>query len=349
MIVSITRTEETREDVSAQEAWPTVAVVMPIRNEAETLEEAVGAVLAQDYPGPLEVCLAVGPSTDGTEALAERLAAADPRVRTVPNPAGIAPAGLNAAIGATSGEVVARVDGHAVLQPRYLRRAVELLKETGADNVGGIMAAEGVRPFEQAVACAMTSKFGTGDARFHTGGPPGPVDTVYLGVFRRRALERIGGYDETLERAQDAELNHRIRSSGGLVYFHPELRVAYRPRSKLRALARQYFLYGRWRRVVLRRYPGSLAWRQLVAPVTLVGIAAGVGATALRRPVGLLLPATYAAATLGVSAIQGRELPAEARRWLPVVYATMHLSWAAGFLTSPRGLVRPAEERVANP
>jgi succinoglycan biosynthesis protein ExoA len=341
MIVGITRTEETREHVSPQEAWPSVAAVMPIRNEAETLAEAVDAVLTQDYPGPLEVCLAVGPSHDGTEAVAERLAAADCRVRVVPNPDGGTPAALNAAIAATSGDVVARVDGHALLGPGYLRRAAELLVETGADNVGGIMAAEGVRPFEQAVACAMTSKYGTGDARFHTGGPPGPVDTVYLGVFRRAALERIGGFDETLARAQDAELNHRIRTSGGVVYFHPDLRVAYRPRSSLRALARQYFLYGRWRRVVVRRHPDSLAWRQTVAPAALVAIAGGVALAALRRPVGLLAPAAYAGATLGVSALEGRRLPAAARRWLPLVYATMHLAWALGFLTSPRHLGRP--------
>jgi succinoglycan biosynthesis protein ExoA len=323
---------------AAQQPWPPVAVVMPIRNEADHLEEAVRAVLAQDYPGTLEVCLAVAPSADGTETLAERLAAADPRVRTIANPAGDTPAGLNAAIAATTGEVVARVDGHAVLPPGYLRRAVELLAATGADNVGGIMAAEGVRPFEQAVACAMTSRYGTGDARFHTGGPPGPVDTVYLGVFRRAALERVGGYDATLRRAQDAELNHRIRASGGVVYFHPDLRVAYRPRSSLRALARQYFLSGRWRRVVVRRHPDSLAWRQAIAPAALLGIVAGLALAAARRPVGLLAPGTYAGVTVAVSAIRGRRLPPAARRWLPLVYATMHLAWAAGFLTSPRAL-----------
>ncbi len=322
-------------------ATPSVAVVMPVRDEAAHLAESVGAVLAQRYDGPLEVCLAVGPSSDGTERIAEDLASADHRVRVVANPEGTTPAGLNAAISATSGEVVVRVDGHAVLPEGYVGRAVELLAETGADNVGGVMAAVGDTPFTRAVATAMTSRFGTGDARFHTGGPPGPVDTVYLGVFRRDTLERVGLYDPSLVRAQDAELNHRIRVDGGVVYFHPDLEVTYRPRSSLSALARQYFHYGRWRRVVVRRHPDSLAWRQAIPPATLLGLLGGVVLGLTGRRIGWLAPAGYAAATLGVSAAEGRDLDPVAQRWLPLAYATMHLSWAAGFLTSPSDLAAP--------
>ena len=322
---------------------PSVSVVVPVRNEARHLAESLAAVLAQDYDGPLEVCLAVGPSDDGTEELAARLAEPDERVTVVDNPAGTTPTGLNAAIAASAGEIIVRVDGHAVLPPGYVRRAVELLEATGADNVGGVMAAVGDTPFTEAVAAAMTSRFGTGDARFHTGGPPGPVDTVYLGVFRRAALERAGGYDESFVRAQDAELNHRIQITGGTVYFHPDLRVTYRPRGSLRALAGQYFQYGRWRRVVVRRHPDSLAWRQAVPPVTLLGLLGGAALGLTGRRVGWLAPAGYGAAVLGVSGVEGSGLAWRARRWLPLAYAAMHLSWAAGFLTSPRALGEPSD------
>ena len=327
--------------------WPRVAVVMAVRNERANLPAALEAVRAQDYPGEVEVCVAAAPSDDGTEDLARELAAEDPRVRVVANPAAVTPAGLNAAIAATTGDVVVRVDGHAVLPPGYVRRAVEVLEETGADNVGGIMAAEGDTPFTRAVATAMRSRFGTGDARFHTGGPPGPVDTVYLGVFRRSALERVGGFDERLVRTQDAELNHRIRATGGLVWFHPDLRVSYRPRGTLRALARQYYEYGRWRRVVVRRHPDSLAWRQLAPPVALLGVAAGAvlglagsrpGASVLR--LGWLAPAGYAGGTVAAAAVAGRGLEPPARAWLPVVFAVMHGCWAVGFVTSPSDLGR---------
>ncbi|QBI22061.1 glycosyltransferase family 2 protein [Egibacter rhizosphaerae] len=342
---------------------------MAVRDEQAHLGRALDAVLAQDYAGLLEVCVAVAPSHDGTEELAREVAARDRRVAVTANPRGVTPAGLNAAIAATSGDVVVRVDGHAVLPPGYVRRAVELLAETGADNVGGIMAAEGDTPFTRAVAAAMTSRFGTGDARFHTGGRPGPVDTVYLGVFRRAALERVGHFDERLVRTQDAELNHRIRQSGGQVWFHPDLRVAYRPRDSLRGLARQYFEYGRWRRAVVRRHPDSLALRQLAPPAALVGTVAGaaLGLTALAgrsgltgpagrtRPAGGTLgrapervralalagwvaPLGYLLAVLGASAAAGRGLEPGARLRLPLVFATMHGCWAVGFLTSPRDL-----------
>lgn len=322
------------------ETWPDVSVVMVVRNEALHLAEAVGSVLEQDYPGRLSVAVAVGPSTDGTEHVAADLAAKDPRVLVVDNPTGRTPAGLNAAVKATCSPVVVRVDGHAVLPHGYVRRGVELLEETGAVNVGGVMAAEGTTTFERAVAAAMSSPFGVGGGRFHYGGEPGPADTVYLGIFRREALERAGGYDEHFTRAQDWELNHRLRANGGLVWFAPELRVTYRPRPSIKALARQYRDYGRWRRVVMRHHRDSVRWHYLVPPVTVAGLVVGVVLIALGQPVGWLAPGAYAAANLGASVTLARRLrPAEAVR-MPLVLGTMHLCWGWGFLTSPRSLAR---------
>lgn len=316
-----------------------VAIVMVVRNEERNLPEAVGSVLAQDYDGPMRLSLAVGPSKDRTEQVARELAAADPRVLVVGNPTGRTAAGLNAAIAATDEPVVVRVDGHALLPAGYVRRGVELLAETGAVNVGGIMAAEGVTPFERAVAAAMSSPFGVGGGRFHYGGKPGPADTVYLGIFRREALESVGGYDERFTRAQDWELNHRLRGAGGLVWFAPELRVTYRPRTTQRALARQYHDYGRWRRVMMRQHHDSVRWHYLVPPVTLVGLVIGGGLVALGQPVGWLAPAAYGLANLAASVLTGRKLtPGEGLR-LPGVFATMHMAWAWGFLTSRRRLL----------
>ncbi|MGH3273888.1 MAG: glycosyltransferase family 2 protein, partial [Streptosporangiaceae bacterium] len=228
---------------------------MPVLNEERYLAESVHSILDQDYPAELEVILALGPSSDQSTEIAKRIAAGDPRVILVENPSGRIAAAINTAIKAAQYPVIARVDGHCVLPPGYLRLAAATLSVTGAANVGGIMAAAGVTPFQQAVAWAMTSRFGVGASRFHTGGRPGPVDTVYLGVFRREAIERAGGYDEEYLRAEDWELNYRIRQSGGVIWFHPGIRVTYRPRDGAMALGRQYFHYGRWRRVVGRQHP----------------------------------------------------------------------------------------------
>ena len=328
---------------------PRVSVVMPVVNEERHLRTSVERILAQDYPGPLEVVIAVGPSRDRTLAIADALAAEHATVHVVANPTGRTPAGLNAAIGRSTGEVVVRVDGHAMLPDDYVRIAVSTLAETGADNVGGIMAAEGTTDFECAVARAMTSRFGVGGAAFHVGGEAGPALTVYLGSFTRAALDRVGGYDESMERAQDWEMNLRIRQTGGVVWFTPRMHVTYRPRGSVGALARQYHDYGRWRREVARRHPDTVSLRYLAAPVMVCAVAIGalLGAVGLLlgerwlAAIGFALPVGYLLLDLGASvwsALRTPRLPLRAARWLPIVFAAMHWSWGAGFL---RGAGRP--------
>ena len=312
---------------------------MPILNEESHLRQAVAMVLGQDYPGPLEVVLALGPSRDRTNEIAAQLCATDPRVRTVDNPSGRTPNALNAAIGAARHGIVVRVDGHAEIPEDYIRVAVEELLSSGADNVGGLMHASGTTPFEEAVACAMRSPLGVGNARFHVGGGAGEAETVYLGVFRREALERVGGYDEHFARAQDWEMNHRIRATGGRVWFTPRLRVTYRPRGTVEALARQYFHYGRWRRVVARHHQGTINLRYLAPPVMVV--ATGVGTVAgFFWPPAWVLPLGYAAAVTAGGLVIGRRETWRARRWVPLALVTMHWAWGVGFLTSPRRLAR---------
>ena len=194
---------------------------------------------------------------------------------------------------------------------------------------------------EKAVARAMTSPIGIGNARFHTGGEPCEVETVYLGSFRRSALERVGGYDETFTRAQDWEMNHRIRQTGGTVWFTPRMRVTYRPRPNLRALAKQFFHTGRWRRVVGREHQGTLNLRYLAPPIAVAAMTVGVVAGAFGFWPGWVLPGGYAALMVVGGAVTGRGLPPSAWVRLPLVYATMHIAWGVGFLTSSPSLGRP--------
>ncbi|MFE7576257.1 MULTISPECIES: glycosyltransferase family 2 protein [unclassified Streptomyces] len=319
---------------------PAVSVIMPVLNEERHLRNSVRHILEQEYAGEMEVVIALGPSTDRTDEIAAELVAEDPRVHTVPNPTGRTPAALNAAIKASSHPIVVRVDGHGMLSPNYIATAVRLLEETGAQNVGGIMHAEGENAWEDAVAAAMTSKIGVGNAAFHTGGQAGPAETVYLGVFRREALEKADGYNVEFIRAQDWELNFRIRESGGLIWFSPELRVQYRPRPSVRALAKQYKDYGRWRHVVARYHAGSINLRYLAPPTAVVAIAAGLVVGAAVTPWALVVPGGYVAAIVAGSLPAGKGLSLKARAQIPVALATMHMSWGYGFLTSPRALAK---------
>src|SRR3712207_3192092 len=181
--------------------WPAVSVVMPVLNEEKHLAASVGQILGQEYGGELELVIALGPSKDATDRTAGKLASGDARITLSSTPPGRTPAGLNAAVLAASHDIIARVDGHGVLLPGYMEKAVRLLEETGAANVGGLMLAVGETPFEQAVARAYCSKVGLGGGNFHVGGSEGPAESVYLGVFRREVLERLGGFNDHYHRA----------------------------------------------------------------------------------------------------------------------------------------------------
>ncbi|WP_067434736.1 glycosyltransferase family 2 protein [Nocardioides jensenii] len=336
---------------------------MPVLNEERYLEESVRRVLDQAYDGEVELVLAVGPSKDRTAEIAHRLAATDPQVSVVGNPTGFTPHALNAAIAETSHPFVVRVDAHGFLPDGYLEDVVDLLESTGAANVGGMMRVEGDTSFGHAVAAAMSSPLGIGGSKFHVGGEPGPARTVYLGSFRRDALVKVGGFDEHFLRAQDWELNYRLRQAGETVWFTPDLAVVYRPRRDFNALRRQFFGSGQWRRQIVDEHPDTASFRYLAAPIVtglialgsllgLVGLVLGlVSGTVGPGPgagwlgagwlvpwllAGFLAPLGYAFGVLGATYEMGRRrrLAWRARVLLPFVVATMHLSWGSGFLRS---------------
>lgn len=314
-----------------------VSVILPVLNEERYLENTVQAILSQDYLGLMEVVLAIGPSRDRTAEIAILLRSKDSRVILIDNPSGRTAAGLNLAIKASKYPIIVRVDGHSEIKGSYISYAVELMSRTGAVNVGGMMLAVGITSFEKAVARAMRSALGVGAARFHTGGQAGASDTVYLGVFKREALEKVGGFDERFTRAQDWELNYRLRSQGGTVYFDPQLEVTYRPRPTLRALAQQYFEYGRWRRVVSRRHKGTVNLRYLAPPFALAGTGVSLILAGTISAIWIIPAGVYFSFLIFSSLIIGKGLGEIIR--LPLILFTMHMAWGAGFIFSPKKLV----------
>jgi succinoglycan biosynthesis protein ExoA len=308
---------------------PTVSVVVPARRAAATIGPTIDSILGQVYAGPLDVFVAVGPDDDDTR---HALLAYGDRVTVVENPSGSTPDGLNAAIAASTGEVVVRCDAHATLPIDYVRTAVETLQRTGAANVGGIQEAVGRTAWERAVATAQSTPLGVGDARYRLGGDPGPVDTVYLGVFQRSWLENVGGYDSRFTRNQDYELNWRIRSNGGVVWFDPTLRVTYLPRSTITSLSRQYFEYGLWKRRMLALHPSSVRPRQLAAPALVAALVASAPLALVHPLLGASTPLTYGAAVV-VTAIGATIRRRDAAALMTVIaIPVMHLSWGVGFL-----------------
>jgi glycosyltransferase involved in cell wall biosynthesis len=325
-------------------ALPGVSYVMPVLNEAPYVRAAVERLLEQDYRGPYDVTLAVGPSTDGTEEVLAQLAREHPNVRVVANPSASTSAGLNAAIRASAHPVVIRVDAHSLLPSDYTSIAVETLQRTGADNVGGLMDARGATPFEKAVARAYKSRMGLGGTQHHVGGKEGPAQTAYLGSFRRDKLVAAGLFDEGVRRGQDWELNRRLRAAGGTVWFTPRLVVTYQPRSSIRSLVNQFFATGMWRGELVRRFPSASSLRYFAPPVLVVLLVAAivvglvglaglvVGASIGWLTLAFALPVLYLLFVVVASlVIASRDGFAAMLRFI-VVVPTIHLSWGVGFI-----------------
>jgi succinoglycan biosynthesis protein ExoA len=308
-----------------------------MRNEAGAIGRCIDSVLAQDYPAErLEVIVVDGDSTDDSMAV---LRGYGTRLRVLRNPSRIVPTAMNIGIRAARGEIIARVDAHTVLAPDYLRVGVETLQRTGADNVGGPMHAVGGGRWGDAIALAMSSRFGIG-AYFHFATEDREVDTVYMGMYPRRVFERIGLFDEELVRNQDDELNYRLRKAGGRIFLTTRMESRYQNRQGLRTLARQFFQYGEWKIRVLQKHPRQMSLRQFVPPLFIVALlVTGMLAAFNRTAAGLLAAvvgaygAALGAAAAGVARRHGWRLYGP----LVAAFATMHCSWGMGFLL---GIVR---------
>ncbi len=316
---------------------------MPVLNEAEHLRAAVEAILAQEYSGPQEVVLALGPSTDGTDEIALALASEDARVRIVRNPGTDIPIGLNLAIESAQHPIIVRVDAHSELSPGYTRSAVELLQRSGAANVGGRMFAEGTTPVQRAIAGGYNSPFGLGGGSYHLSGEPHQAESAYLGVFPRETHRLVGGFNPSIRRGEDWEFNLRVRKSGGEVWFDPSLQVTYRPRSSFSALAQQFFATGSWRATLVRMYGRENPWRFFVPGFfVLVVIAAiviaGLHISGVVRPDAWWPWVFYAApiAHFALSLVAGRTMRETQglRESLlgSLAVAIMHYAWGLGFV-----------------
>jgi glycosyltransferase involved in cell wall biosynthesis len=318
--------------------FPPVSVILPILNEERDLSNCISAILQQDYPSNIEVILALGPSKDKTTQIAEKLSELDPRIKLVNNPTGQTAAGLNLAIKASSYEIICRIDGHSEISNNYVKTAVEILQQKNAVNVGGLMHADSNTGLQRVIAQAMRSKLGVGSSKFHTGGSAGESDTVYLGTYKKSAVIAAGGFDERYIRAQDWELNYRLRKNSGVIWFDPRLQVTYRPRSTFKKLARQYFQYGRWRRVISRQHKNTVNFRYLAPPVAVIINLLSVFFTFTINPIFITPFLIYLSTLIVGSLFIGRKVVD--KLLMPFVLATMHFSWGIGFITSPKKLFK---------
>ena len=295
-----------------------ISFVMPVLNEENYLATAVESVFSQKVPGEMELVVALGPSKDKTDEVAQKLKKKyGTKLQLVRSP-GLTSTSLNLAIAKAKYEVVLRVDAHSELSEGYADLAVKLLNQTKAANVGGMMVAKGKNDFQSAVAYGYNNRVGLGGGSFHVGGVAGPAETVYLGVFRKSSIEQVGGFSEAWVRGQDWELNQRLRQAGLVVYFDPRLQVGYYPRSDWESLAKQFFKTGVWRGALTRENPAGSSVRYWIPPLLVLG-------TVFWFPIWIYL--------IGIAILSGtaKGITDKQRLWLMVVLPTMHYAWGTGF------------------
>lgn len=320
-----------------------VSIIIPCYNEQNTITLLLRAVYHQTYPrSEMEVVIADGRSTDRTREVVAQFQQENPdlAIRLVDNAERSIPSGLNAALAAATGEIIVRLDAHSIPARDYVERCVDGLQKKLGDNVGGVWEIQpGAATFTaHAIASAAAHPLGVGDARYRYSDQPGQVDTVPFGSFYLATLDRVGRYDETLLTNEDYELNTRIRLQGGKVYFDPAIRSVYFARSTLSGLAKQYFRYGYWKLRMLKRYPGTLRWRQALPPIFTASVVFLIIAAFFIPPARWLLLAElgiyFLALIVGSIPVARKKRDIRFIIGVPAAIAVMHFAWGAGFLWS---------------
>ncbi len=316
---------------------PVVTVAIPMLNESGSIESCLDSFAAQDYPHDLlDVLIIDGGSTDGSREYVEERSITEPWIRVIDNPIGSAAAAFNLGAFEGKGDVVCLFSSHGVPATDYVSRSVKVLLETGVAGVGGSYYHLGTTPVSMSNGMAMVSPFGMASAhRMAT--TRQLVDTISHPAYVRQALVNIGGFDESLARNSDYEINVRLRQAGHELLLEPSIESIYRPRPTRKALGSQFWHYGRWKARVARQHPGDTKPRHLVAPALAVGAAITPVAIAVGGPLRSLTAASWATYFAGCVAATVHADQSEhdySKLALLAAFPTMHLSWGAGFVTS---------------
>jgi glycosyltransferase involved in cell wall biosynthesis len=321
---------------STLEEQPFVSVIVPVRNEAGFIGRCFEALALQDYPRDrFEVIVLDGGSTDTTVPELHEVAREHGLAfALLPNPRRTTASGFNLGLAAARGDVIIRVDGHTRVDPTFISASVAALQSSGADAVGGPIRTRGEGRIGRAIALAMASPFGVGNAAFRYSDEAAWTDTVPFGAYRREVFERVGELAEDIDRGEDDEFNYRLRDHGLRIFRTPSIGSDYYARGSFTALARQYWGYGIAKAAVLGRHPRRLSPRHLVPSAFVLSLASALLAPLDRRFLHLsgLAAGAYALAsaiaTLRI-ALRGH---GDAAPYLPPVFATIHLTAGAGFL-----------------
>lgn len=339
------RSEQTYEIVRGDRV--TITAVVATYNEEQHIGRCLQDLLAQQQAGgEIEIIVVDGMSTDRTVDVVRSFPEYGTAIRLVPNRRRLQVYAWNAALESARGEYFAMILAHAQYSPTYFASCLEVMRRTGADAVGGVQRPSGHGLVGGAVAWCMSSAAGIGNARFRYTEEEEETDSVFSIFTRTQTLRALGGYDERVPFDEDSDMNYRMRKSGRKLVVSPRIGVRYVVRHSFKALAKQMYRYGYWRRVTQLKHGGEVPLR-VYAPATLLAalaLSAALAATPL-RVLAAVVPGTYAAMLLLAASASVRRA-GMAAICVPPALATMHLSYGLGYwvaLATIRSL--PAQAR----
>lgn len=312
-----------------------ITIVIPVRNEEAGIEALIESVMKMP-PFEKEVVVVDGDSKDNTPAILERLSAQHSPLKVLHNSMRYVPYALNQAIAASSGDPVVRLDAHTRYAHDYFEAVLACFSETGADIVGGPMRADSPRPFGKAVAYATSTIFGVGDSGFHDETKKGFSESVYLGAWRRSVFSDCGKFDTDMLRNQDDEFHYRARSKGKRIFLDPAIRSWYSPRTSFTSLFKQYFQYGLFKPLVLRKVKSGMRLRHLVPSAFVLYILLLPLLVQFAGQITVLPLLCYALIDLYFTLrFRGST---SVRPLIFLTYPTLHIAYGSGFLLALAGL-----------
>jgi len=227
---------------------PSVSIVIPAFNAERYLTEAVQSALGQSVP-PVEIVIVNDGSSDETAKVADRLAATHSRVSALHRPNGGAAAARNTGLSRVSSDFILFLDADDRLSKDAIRDHLDVFEKHpgavmvfGSNNVideTGKFLRTNLIPEEDVTLADLAMRVTPSQSQC---------------LYRRSALEVIGGYDETIRYSQDVEVNLRLIRIGG-IYSHGRVVMDYR-RHQTQSTRKSGQIFPHWHVVVLEKHFG---------------------------------------------------------------------------------------------
>lgn len=306
----------------------TYSIICPVLNESEYIEDLID-FLGNVSPPADEIFFIDGMSTDGTRSIIKNAKQKWPKIQLIDNPDKLVPFALNHAIPLCTSDIIVRLDAHSKYAEDYFEKILETFDTVDADIVGGPIRTTSKAPFQEALAYVFNTPLGMGNSSVHDINFSGYTDSVTFGAWKREIFETTGLFDTRLKRNQDDEFHYRARSMGFKIYQNSDIKLWYYPRTNWKGLFKQYYQYGLYKPLVLKKIKSGLSIRHLIPSLFVLYLVFAI-LSSWYSPFVWLPFILYISLVLYFTT--KAEVSPKARWLIPLVYPGVHLGYGIGFI-----------------